>query len=1169
MKVSVIVKGIINYIFAIIFAMVFGLFLDANVGWFILLTLILAPLMSVFLAWIASHLLSVTCHMEDALLSKGDTCNMAVSVRNKSIFPTPPVSVLLTNEAGVKSNDGELIVSAMSRTAKDFEVSFTAKICGMSTVGVETVRVTDYLGLFSFKAKHIDYDLLKSNVAVIPDIAQIGARDDAIVKVMQTSHHMDDSDDTVESQGFQFGGFPGYDNREYVPGDPIKRINWKQSAKREKLLVRLDDEMASQSINVVLDSVLSKNSVNLYEVAPLVQYRDLEIDEIIPTIAQEAIENALGITRVLIRHNYTVNFYAYMKGNFVRYEIADEMDLENLRLELAGYVYSTSDDICRLPVDDAEFREKVGIFSTPSMYGDAQAVLDSEAGALYTTVFSAVEEARKQGTEGGIELKKEPVKKEVEKNLKQRIVLKLSSLMLPFFLSLLLSTVVFSAYDVDMLSGWTLIQAMVCAEIMALCEYVKKHKVVGGLILVVLIVVLLNISTTLMFAGGYQSYMRWFVSAGDYVETTSTYLITLVMIFTVFFALVVYYFTKIQYRTSFLLLVSMIPLILYVKVMKPIDMTQVVFITVLNVAAFLINIRTIKDKGKRIIGYVSGIVSVGFYAILFIMVGLSVRDADTPYYYMFEDAFLGGNATEPISEGYSALSEYSGNADNYQQSDNRKLYVVTGYESMGPLYLKKQVFDYYDFDNDRWYADDDYSWPMYVKEAWQKASDSKQLDYLMEALYKAEEYEPGLLAKYGIKQLPYDIDTYKKSVLVQATNFANGAYITPPNTASVTVKPIESGQGIYVTRQDVFRPDKGLVDANIMYQVEYYDNEALRQAWIDCGGANMDTDTSLVMLQDVKNVLSAKGETELEDVLDQYITEAQRAGYYADIYEENNRLIPARVSELAKEITKDCTYDWEKAAALQAYFENNDFVYDLSYDVPDDSVEYFLFEGKTGTCSDYASAYVLMARSVGLVVRYAEGYVPDMELSGELVVRTNSGHAYPEVYIQNVGYVIYEATKPAVYNETEGRTNGFAGYFVYAGFRAMVIFGIASLAIIVVLFIYKVVAPYVSELHFKSRLRKVTPGEAVVMLYKRLQHKSSRYIVNRPECYTPYEYATEYERLTGYDISELTLMVENVAYGRYVATAYDIANARKIYGGVAAVIKQFRSANRQQKESYN
>ena len=48
MKLIKIIKGVISYILALILATIFALYLNANVGWFMLIALILAPVMSVF-----------------------------------------------------------------------------------------------------------------------------------------------------------------------------------------------------------------------------------------------------------------------------------------------------------------------------------------------------------------------------------------------------------------------------------------------------------------------------------------------------------------------------------------------------------------------------------------------------------------------------------------------------------------------------------------------------------------------------------------------------------------------------------------------------------------------------------------------------------------------------------------------------------------------------------------------------------------------------------------------------------------------------------------------------------------------------------------------------------------------------------------------------------------
>lgn len=233
------------------------------------------------------------------------------------------------------------------------------------------------------------------------------------------------------------------------------------------------------------------------------------------------------------------------------------------------------------------------------------------------------------------------------------------------------------------------------------------------------------------------------------------------------------------------------------------------------------------------------------------------------------------------------------------------------------------------------------------------------------------------------------------------------------------------------------------------------------------------------MLSELVEILSQSTHTKYTEVASAYLQDALDAYNYRQSCHSNNASIPSQVQELAYEITKDCSTDWEKALALQTYFEENGFVYDLSYKAPDDSVEYFLFEGKTGTCSDYASAYVLMARSAGLTCRYAEGFVPNAEYGGEYVVRTDCGHAYPEVYIPNVGYVVMEATKPAIYRVSESNErggSGLTGYLMIVGYRTILIFAGVSAFIILILFIQLCLRPIVNECIFRHRIKKLHPG---------------------------------------------------------------------------------------------
>lgn len=126
-----------------------------------------------------------------------------------------------------------------------------------------------------------------------------------------------------------------------------------------------------------------------------------------------------------------------------------------------------------------------------------------------------------------------------------------------------------------------------------------------------------------------------------------------------------------------------------------------------------------------------------------------------------------------------------------------------------------------------------------------------------------------------------------------------------------------------------------------------------------------------------------------------------------------------RVAQLAREITANATNDYEQAKAL-ADFLRRDTRFDYNtkpgaYPAGVDLVDFFLFDpdrGRSGYCQHYASAMVMMARSLGLPARVAAGFAPGERIAEDTyLVREANAHAWAEVYFPGYGWQIFEATK--------------------------------------------------------------------------------------------------------------------------------------------------------------
>jgi transglutaminase-like putative cysteine protease len=121
-----------------------------------------------------------------------------------------------------------------------------------------------------------------------------------------------------------------------------------------------------------------------------------------------------------------------------------------------------------------------------------------------------------------------------------------------------------------------------------------------------------------------------------------------------------------------------------------------------------------------------------------------------------------------------------------------------------------------------------------------------------------------------------------------------------------------------------------------------------------------------------------------------------------------------QVSQLAQDITHGLPTNYDKARAITDYLRKN-IQYEKFVAAPPagrDLIEWFLFDYKKGFCNYYASAEVLMLRSVGIPARmatgYAEGRFNQVEKFYEVLAKDS--HAWPEVYFTGFGWVPFEPT---------------------------------------------------------------------------------------------------------------------------------------------------------------
>jgi transglutaminase-like putative cysteine protease len=134
-------------------------------------------------------------------------------------------------------------------------------------------------------------------------------------------------------------------------------------------------------------------------------------------------------------------------------------------------------------------------------------------------------------------------------------------------------------------------------------------------------------------------------------------------------------------------------------------------------------------------------------------------------------------------------------------------------------------------------------------------------------------------------------------------------------------------------------------------------------------------------------------------------------------------IVPQRVHDLTHEIVAGLDNDFDRVMAIRDYLLQ--FPYTLTpVSVPRNVcfVDFFLFEGREGYCTYFASAMAIMSRIAGVPSRYVEGFVlpPPSEQGEPITVTNRMAHAWVEVYLEGFGWHIMEATPTyAILMETD------------------------------------------------------------------------------------------------------------------------------------------------------
>ena len=244
------IKSIVSVLAVAFLVYIFTFYIDGEMGVILLAFVLFAPLVSLFFLLYARKRVKVsfTC---DAYAPKGSKLPVKVTVAKTGIFPLAIVEIVPYATEIFGQNIKKRKLTMLNENRRSFTIELDALVGGNGEVGIKEMYSCGFMGFFKLPLKTPLPQPV--SIGVIPPVPEIKASSQLFRSIADVVLTSDEEEENDTAMLFSANTSPGYEHREYELGDPLKRINWKLSSKKGRMMVRLDEAVASVQPVVVLD----------------------------------------------------------------------------------------------------------------------------------------------------------------------------------------------------------------------------------------------------------------------------------------------------------------------------------------------------------------------------------------------------------------------------------------------------------------------------------------------------------------------------------------------------------------------------------------------------------------------------------------------------------------------------------------------------------------------------------------------------------------------------------------------------------------------------------------------------------------------------------------------------------------------------------------------------
>lgn len=226
-----------SYIQALFFAALFMTFINADIGWAMIYIIGGISLLSSVSLFLSKKHFKAELRELSGTAEVGQSVDFEIKLTRTGFCFIPYIELCLSADSRIN-----IRTSLLFSGTKTLRGSFKTTHSGINRLELDLITVRDFAGLFNLKIPVGQ----AAKKAVLPKIVEYNGPE-IIPSVLPA-----DDEDAEEGISVVRGGLPGCEHRDYVPGDSPKRINYKLSAKRNRLLVRLDESAGFSATNIFI-----------------------------------------------------------------------------------------------------------------------------------------------------------------------------------------------------------------------------------------------------------------------------------------------------------------------------------------------------------------------------------------------------------------------------------------------------------------------------------------------------------------------------------------------------------------------------------------------------------------------------------------------------------------------------------------------------------------------------------------------------------------------------------------------------------------------------------------------------------------------------------------------------------------------------------------------------